>query len=143
MGFRKELATTCHDIDQVDLGFALSLESLSGALQAVSTNTRRWWIAATPCEAVERGHVRVGYEDQDRSDLLNRVYFQLPVLSNSLSRAGTNRIIILLDASCCILDQPGRYIDEDGQIKHDVLEDFVSFFVPLKNALMQRMQADG
>jgi hypothetical protein len=38
------------------------------------------------------------------------------------------------------LDQPGLYL-EDGLVKQDFLEDFESFYGPLKQALILRMQA--
>lgn len=143
MGHREEYPATCHDIDQIDLGFAVSLETLCQVLKTLNNDKRRWWIATAPCEAVESGYLRIGYEDRENSDLLTRIYFQLPVLSKSLRQSGADRIVILLDASCCIPDQAGLYVAEKGQIEHDVLEDFTSFYYPLKRALIHQMQANG
>lgn len=140
MDHREASTVTHYDFDEIDLGFAVSLMKFREALNTASTNGQQWFIATDPCEAVESRSLRVGYGDENSIELLSKIYFRLPVLSESLPRGGASRIVILLDASCCISDQPGFYVAGDGQIKHDFLQDFVSFFYPLKKALIDQMQ---
>jgi hypothetical protein len=49
---------------------------------------------------------------------------------------------VLFDSSCVKAETPGFYKEEDG-ITLDGLEDFVSFFGPLKRALAARIQSDN
>jgi hypothetical protein len=109
-------------------------------LKGLSINGRCWWIASDPYDAVETGYVSVGHGDPNCTDRLNTLFFRIPVLNNETPRAGTDRLVLLFDASTSSAEEPGYYI-EDGRVMQDLLEDFRSFFYPIKDALIVRLQA--
>jgi hypothetical protein len=79
--------------------------------------------------------VTVGYGDPGCVDLLNTLYFKVPVLSDEKPLAGTDRLILLLDCSVISAEQPGLYIEE-GRVLEDPLADIEYFFIPIKQALI-------
>jgi hypothetical protein len=133
-------ATEYLNLEAVELGFILNLKTLREVLNKLSVNGRRWWIATDPCDAVEDGFIRVGYGDPQCNDLLNSIYFRLPVLTESLPAGGTDQIVLVFEGSNCIADLPGLYRGTNSQIEQDALQDFVSFFTPVKKALIERMK---
>jgi hypothetical protein len=127
------------DLEAVEIGFVVNLETLREVLKKLSVHGRRWWIATDPCDAVVNGFIRVGYGDPHCRDLLNTIYFRVSVLSDSIPAGGTDRVVVIFDESNCIADQPGRYRGTNEEVERDDLQDFVSFFTPVKRALIERM----
>jgi hypothetical protein len=125
--------------ENIELGFVVNLETLREALKTLNIRGRRWWFASDPDDAIDDGYVVIGYGDEGCIDRLNTVSFRLPVLTRQTPYSGTGRILVLFDASSITADQPGFYL-ADGLIEQDFLEDFQSFFGPVKEALIKRMQ---
>ena len=128
------------NLNDVELGFVVNLKIFREVLKGLRANGRRWWVATDPCDAVENGFIRVGYGDPHCRDLLSTIYFRLPVLNDSIPLGGTDRIILVFDGGTCGADQQGVYRGAKGGVEQDDLQDFVSFFTPLKMALIERMQ---
>jgi hypothetical protein len=119
----------------VEVGFVVNLGTLREVLKGLSINSRRWWVASDPSDALESHSVTVGYGDPGCVDLLNTLYFKVPVLSDEKPLAGTDRLILLLDCSVISAEQPGLYIEE-GRVLEDPLADIEYFFIPIKQALI-------
>jgi hypothetical protein len=128
------------DFEGVELGMVVNLNTLRMVLKALSVSGRRWWIASDPYDALERGYISIGHGDPHCSDRLNTLYFRIPLLAHQPLMTGAERLIFLLDPSTCHSEQPGYYL-ENGRVVQDYLEDFMSFYLPIKNALIARLQA--
>jgi len=133
-----ELAAEYHNFDEVEIGFIVNMQILRETLKTLSVDGRKWWIATDPSVAVEKRYVDLAFGYPGCDDWLNNIYFRLPVLSESMPFTGTDRIIILFDASNFFADQP--FYRRGGGHDRDSLEDFVSAFVPVKQALLRRME---
>jgi hypothetical protein len=79
-------------LDQVDLGFVVSLETLRKVLKSMSINGRKWWIAGDPNDAIETHSVTIGHGDPGFHDRLNTLYFRVPVLNEETPMAGTYKL---------------------------------------------------
>lgn len=130
------------DFTEVELGLLVNLKTLRGILKGLSVDGRRWWVASDPQDAFETGSITIGHGDPHCEDRLNTLYFRIPMVSEKIPRAGTDRLVLLLDPSYVIADEPGFYV-EGGRVTQDLLADFVCFFSPIKSALIARMQADS
>lgn len=128
------------DIDEVELGFVVNLETFREVLTGLSIDGKTWWIASDPYDAAETGYILVGYGDPECRDRLNTIYFRIPLLGNEVPRAGTDRLVLLFEASTVSAAEPGYYI-QNGRVMQDCLEDFACFFYPIKDALLARLQA--
>jgi hypothetical protein len=140
MDDRNEFSAAYTDFDAVELGIVVNLGTLREVLRQMSIDGRRWWVASDPEDAFETGSITIGHGDQNCMDRLNTLYHRIPVVSNEMPRAGTDRLVLLLDPSYVTAEEPGFYI-ENGRITQDCLEDFVCFFGPIKRALIARMQS--
>jgi hypothetical protein len=130
------------DFAEVELGLLVNLKTLRGILKELSIDGRRWWVASDPQDAFESGSITIGHGDPRCKDRLNTLSFRIPVVSEELPWAGTDRLVLLLDPSYVTADEPGFYV-EGGRITQDCLADFVCFFGPIKKALIARMQVDS
>ena len=128
------------DFTEVELGLLVNLKALRGILKELSIDGRRWWVASDPQDAFETGSITIGHGDPHCEDRLNTLYFRIPVVSEAIPWAGTDRLVLLLDPSYVTAEEPGLYID-NCRITQDLLADFVCFFGPIKRALIARMQA--
>lgn len=128
------------DFTEVELGLLVNLKTLRGILKGLSIDGRRWWVASDPQDAFESGSIMIGHGDPHCEDRLNTLYFRIPVISEEIPWAGTDRLVLLLDPSYVTAEEPGLYID-NCRITQDWLADFVCFFGPIKRALIARMQA--
>jgi hypothetical protein len=79
-------------LDQVDLGFVVSLETLRKVLKSMSINGRKWWIAGDPNDAIETHSVTIGHGAPGFHDRLNTLYFRVPVLNEETPMAGTYKL---------------------------------------------------
>jgi hypothetical protein len=113
---------------------------LREVLKALSIDGKRWWIASDPYDASVRGYVSIGHGDPQCSDRLNTLHFRIPVLGNKTSRAGTDSLILLFDPSTSFPEEPGYYL-ENERVMQDALENFMSFYSPIKSALIARLRA--
>jgi hypothetical protein len=129
------------DLDEVELGLVVNLTILREVLKALSIDGKRWWIASDPYDASARGYVSIGHGDPNCSDRLNILHFRIPVLGNETPRAGTDSLVLLFDPSTSFPEEPGYYL-ENGRVMRDALEDFMSFYSPIKSALIARLQAE-
>jgi hypothetical protein len=128
------------DINQIELGFVVNLETMREVLQSLSIDGKRWWIASDPYDAVERGYVSIGHGGPHCMDRLNTLYFQIPVLNKEVPMAGTERLVLLLEASTSSAEEPGYYL-QNGRVMQDSFEDFACFYYPIKDALIERLRA--
>jgi hypothetical protein len=135
----KEVAMELN-LDEVDLGFVVNLETLREVLKAMSVNGRKWWIASDPNDAIDTHTVTIGHGDPGCEDRLNTLYYRLPVLNDDMPMAGTDKLVLMLDSSVVSAEQPGIYF-EDGRVFKDSVEDLQSFHDPIQRALMAKLQS--
>jgi hypothetical protein len=127
------------NLDEVDLGFVVSLETLREVLKSMRLNGRKWWIASDPADALESHTVTVGHGDPDCHDRLNTLYFRVPVINEDEPMAGTGKLILLFDCSVISAEQAGLYIGE-GRVMKDEIADLESFFDPIQRALIAKLR---
>jgi hypothetical protein len=125
----------------VELGLAVNLETLREVFKELSTEGRRWWMSSDPQDAVEDGSIVVGHGHPQCRDRLNTLTFRIPVLNNAIPEGGTNKIVVLLDPAVVSPEDVGCYV-ENGRIVQDSLEDFTAFYLPIKRALLSRLQME-
>jgi hypothetical protein len=135
----KEVAMELN-LDEVDLGFVVNLETLRDVLKAMSVSGRKWWIASDPVDAINTHTVTIGHGDPGCHDRLNTLYYRVPVLNEEMPIAGTDKLTLMLDSSVVSAEQPGIYI-EDGRVFKDSVEDLQSFYDPIQRALMAKLQS--
>jgi hypothetical protein len=128
------------DFDEVELGLVVNLKTLREVLKALSIGGRRWWIASDPYDAAARGYLSIGHGDQHCPDRLNTLYFRIPILGPEILRGRTDTLLLLFHPATSFPAEPGYYL-ENGRVMQDSLEDFMSFYVPIKAALIARLQA--
>jgi hypothetical protein len=128
------------DFDEVELGLVVNLKTLREVLKTLSFNGRRWWIASDPYDAVARGYVSIGHGDPHCADLLNTLYFRIPILGPETPMGRTDRLLLLIHPATCFPEEPGYYL-ENGRVMQDPLQDFSCFYHPIKHALVARLQA--
>jgi hypothetical protein len=128
------------NLDEVDLGFVVNLETLRGVLKSISVNGRKWWIASDPIDATHNRTLTIGHGDPGCEDRLNTLYYQVPVLNEQVPMAGTEKLVVLFDSSVVQAEQVGLYI-EDGEVVEDALSDLESFFDPIQRALLAKLQS--
>jgi hypothetical protein len=102
-------------------------------------SSRRWWIASDLVDAVRNGWLTLGHGDSDCVDRLNTLYYRVPVLNQEKPPAGTDRLVVLLDSSLVVAEQPGLYI-ECGRVVQDEIEDIHAFLFPILRALAARFE---
>jgi hypothetical protein len=125
---------------EVDLGFVVNLQTLREVLKGLNIDGRRWWLANDPQDAAEDGFITVGRGYPRCLDRLNTLHFLVPVIGNEGSNVRTGRLALIIDPSVITQEEPCLYF-EDGRLLEDPVSDFVSFYVPIKRALMARLQA--
>jgi hypothetical protein len=128
------------DLDDVELGLVVSLDTLRGVLKTLSVDGRRWWVASDPHDAAETGSLTIGHGDPNCKDRLNTSYFRVPVVSSAAADCHRVRLVLLFDSSCVTAEEPGFHVEE-GIVMRDALDDFSAFFEPIKAGLMARLQA--
>jgi hypothetical protein len=128
------------NLDEVDLGFVVNLETLRDVLKAMSVNGRRWWIASDPSDAIATHTVTIGHGDPGCHDRLNTLYYRVPVLNEEMPMAGTDKLTLMLDSSVVSAEQPGIYF-EDGRVGPDSVADLQSFYDPIQRALLTKLQS--
>ena len=126
-------------LDEIDLGFVVSLATLRQILKGLSVNGRKWWIASDPTDALETHFVTIGHGDPGCKDRLNTLYFRVPVLNEEKPMTGTDNLTLLLDSSVISAEQAGLYL-EGGRVLEDALADLESFFDPIERALVAKLK---
>jgi len=130
------------DFGDVELGLVVNIRTLREALKALSVGEKRWWIASSPQDAVTTGSLIVGHGSPQCEDRLNNMYFRFPVLGEVTPSTRPDKLLLLIDPSTCTPEEPGLYMGT-GRVVQDFLEDFISFYPPIKDALIDRLKADG
>jgi hypothetical protein len=130
------------NLDGVELGFVVSLETLREVLKSMSVNGRKWWITSDPSDAIDTQTVTIGHGDPGCDDRLNTLYFQVPVLNERTPMAGTDKLTLMFDWTVVSPEQPGFYV-EDGRIFNDSVEDLKSFYDPIQRALLAKLQSSS
>jgi hypothetical protein len=127
------------ELNEIDLGFAVSLAVLREVLASLTMQGRRWWIASDPADALANRYLTIGHGDPGCVDRLNTLYYRIPVLNEEMPLAGTEKLIILIESSVVVAEQPGLYI-EKGRVVQDEIEDIQSFLFPILRALAAKFE---
>ncbi|QNI31403.1 hypothetical protein H7849_20345 [Alloacidobacterium dinghuense] len=127
------------NLDDVDIAVVVNVEILRQVLKNLSTNGKKWWIACEPAYAVETG-LTIGYGDPGCVDRLNTVYYKVPVLNQDRPLGGPDKLVVLLDSSVVVAEQPGLY-REDDCVLQDEVADIEDFFIPILRALVPVLAA--
>ncbi|MGA2537296.1 MAG: hypothetical protein ABSF53_14860 [Terracidiphilus sp.] len=127
--------------DDLDFGFLVSLGCLREVLKELNVNGRRWWLASDPRDAAETRYISVGHGCQGCVGRLNTLHFRAPVIGGDAS-GPTDRLILIFGPTTITAEEPAFYL-QDAQMVQDPLDDFCSFYEPLKGALIARLQAEG
>jgi hypothetical protein len=128
------------NLSEVDLGFVVNLKTLREVLKSMSVDGRRWWIASDPSDAIDSHTLAIGHDDPGCQDRLNTLYYCVPVLNDVMPAAGTEKLVLMFDSSVVWAEQQGLY-REGGLLFEDTLADLESFFDPLQQALLTRLQS--
>ena len=126
-------------LNQVEVGFVVSLPVLREVLTSLSINGRRWWIASDPIDAITNRFLTLGHGDPHCQDRLNTLYYRIPVLHAEIPRAGAGNLVVLLESSLVVPEQPGLY-RENGRVVEDEIEDIQCFLFPILRALAARFE---
>jgi len=129
------------NLGEVDLAIAVNIGILREVFGKLSERGRIWWIACEPLYAFEKGYITIGFGDPGCVDRLNTVLYRVPILNTDRPVSGSDKLVVLLDASVILPEQPGLY-REGYDVVRDELADIESFFIPLKRALIP-MLADS
>lgn len=129
------------NFNDVDLGFVVNLQTFKQLLMTLSIDGKRWWVASDPDDAASVGSITIGHGNPNCQDLLNTIYYQIPVISSVVPKYNRARLTLLFDSSYIKAESPGFYRG-DGSIVQDAMEDFISFFNPIRNALASRVRSD-
>lgn len=127
-------------LDEVELAVVVNLETLREVLKGLSIDAKRWWIASDSRDAVADGYLSIGHGDPGCTDRLNTLHFRVPVLNDEMPMGGTERLVLLFDESTSCPEEPGFYL-ENSEVVEDPFEDLMSFFDPIKHALVARLRA--
>lgn len=128
------------NVDSIELGFVVNLETLREVLKSMSVNGRKWWIASDPGDAIGTHTVTIGHGDPGCDDRLNTLYYRVPVLNEEMPMAGTEKIVLMFDSSIVWAEQPGLYF-EGGRVFEDSFADLQSFYDPIQRALLAKLQS--
>jgi|GEM_PF-4086628 hypothetical protein len=129
-------------LDDIDLGLVVNLATLRSVLATLSVDGRKWWIASDPTDTLRCRFLTIGHGDRGCVDRLNTLYYRVPALNEAMPSAGPDNLIVLLDSSILVPEQPGLYI-EDGRVLEDVVTDMESFFYPIKQALVAMLSGQS
>lgn len=123
------------NLDEVDLAVAVNVEILREVLKKLSASGTTFWIACEPAYAFERGYLTIGHGCRGCTDRLNTVLYRVPILNRDQPLGGPDKLLVLIDPSVIIAEQPGLYRDGDG-IALDELADLEDFLLPIRRALV-------
>jgi hypothetical protein len=127
-------------LDEVELAVVVNLDTLRVVLKSLSIDGKRWWIASDPRDAVADGYISIVHGDPGCADRLNTLYFRVAVLNDEMPPGGIDRLVLLFDESTSFSEEPGFYL-ENSNVVEDPVEDLMSFFEPIKKALVARLRA--
>jgi hypothetical protein len=96
------------NLEEVDLGFVVDLETLREVLKSMSVDGRRWWIASDPIDAIDSHTLTIGHGDPGCQDRLNTLYFRVPVLNDQTPIAGNEKLVLMFDSSVVWAEQPNN-----------------------------------
>jgi hypothetical protein len=123
------------NLDDVDLAIVVNVEILREVLGKMSVNGRRWWIACEPSYGLENGYITLAYGHPGAIDRLNTLLYRIPILNTERPIGGTDKFIVLLDASVITPEQPGLYLEND-RVVADEIADMEDFLIPIQRALI-------
>jgi len=95
------------NFDKVELGFLVNLKIPRDVLKGLSIKGRRWWIASDPQDAATTRSITIGHGDPLCKARLNTLYFPVWIVGPVVSRAPTDRLVLLFDPSSCTPEEPG------------------------------------
>ena len=127
-------------LSELELGIVASISTLRTVLKRLSVDGKKWWIASDPVDAVEDGYITIGWGDPKCFDRLNTLHFRVPVIGNDSPANRIDRIVVLIEPTTVIGEEPGFYL-ENSRLAEDPVQDFYEFYRPLERALIARLQA--
>ncbi len=104
------------DLNEIELGFVVSLGALREAIKELNVDGRRWWISRDPHDAAELGYVTIAHGCQGCMDWLNTLHFRVPVLGNDCSNR-PDRTILIVDPSTATAEEPGYAPRQENAVK--------------------------
>lgn len=128
------------DFSEVEIGIVVNLQTLREVLKGLRISGRRFWIASDPHDAVEDGFITIGHGDPNCVDLLNTLYYRVPVVEEGNWNLQTDRLILMFELSTAAAEIP-HYSLENGRVVQHSAEDFLRFYQPVEQALIARLQA--
>lgn len=123
------------NVDDVDIAVVVNVEILRQVLKKLSGNKKKWWIACEPAYVLEAGFLAIGYGDPGCVDRFNTVYYKVPILNQDRPLGGPDRLVVLLDSSVVVAEQPGLYWEGD-RVLQDEVTDMEDFLIPILRALV-------
>lgn len=127
------------DLNELELGIVVSLNTLREVLKCMSFGGKRWWIASDPLDSIEDGYLTLGHGDPECFDRLNTLYFRVPVVDGDIPPERADRIVLLIEPTTATGEEPGFYL-KDSRLPEDPVQDFYEFYLPLERALISRLQ---
>jgi hypothetical protein len=121
---------------QNGFGVIVSMDDLQEKLQSISCGPRQWMAklvrVAPGQERVTPVYAEVWFSNPTSADMPTEICWRFPVLQNCVWRETES--FVCLHPSLAIPVQEGLYLDGD-RLLGDPLEDFFSFWPPLREAL--------
>jgi hypothetical protein len=123
-------------LDEVELAVAVNVEILRQVLKKLSGSSKTtWWIACEPAYAFENGYLTVACGCPGCTDPLNTVLYRMPILNRDEPPGNPDKLVVLIDSSVIIAEQPGLYRD-GSSVQTDELSDIEEFILPIRRALV-------
>ena len=124
---------------ELDEGYFASLKVLTQHLAAMSHEVHQWGIVPVPgvfpcTQGRPRSYALIGYSNPDSSWLLNALCFLAPLVALGDGITGEPELIVALSPKLMEPVTMGLYF-EDGEFKHDFLEDWDRVWSPIKRRL--------
>jgi hypothetical protein len=119
-------------------GVIVTLDELDATLRFISHGPHRW-TASLQRDLVEeeqmprQSYVGIRYSNPEFADMPTEITYLFPAFSDVIF--GETSILVCLHPSLAIPSVEGLYF-EDGELKHDILEDWQHFWPPLRQALV-------
>jgi len=125
----------------VDIAVIVDIGTFRTVLKGLRRGGERWWLACDLPDAPESGSVIVGFGEPLCSDRLNCVFFRIPTLDVGTSGLPDEVYLVIAPALIEHLAPESRALPDCRA--RDFVGDFERFFFPLKQALIERLQAAG
>jgi hypothetical protein len=120
-------------------GYILSIADLRRVLADISHGSRRWWIQNNftllrdPDE--QTFWLTLFHSNPAPDQMTDEISFHVPVLLSSVVRWNEESALVCLDPEVIRPHGEGLYLEND-RVVGDFMEDWITFWEPLKQALL-------